>query len=233
MSGGRGGRLPRAARVYTSPPVHLAERWLSGRKHRLAKPAYGATCTAGSNPALSANPIRGPTEAAMDSVERFAREAAAFEKWLHSGSDREADAARQCLIRLLDLYRAGLELPPAWSARLEGREDVERVDDAEWRKAYEASGRLPLDHYSEVFDPIVDPTEAPVIGSVADDVADIYRDIATGLRAYERGDRAGAVWEWNFGLHSHWGAHATGAIRALHWWLCKNAPDRLPSGGPG
>ena len=29
------------------------ERWLSGRKHRFAKAAYGSNCTAGSNPALS------------------------------------------------------------------------------------------------------------------------------------------------------------------------------------
>jgi hypothetical protein len=30
------------------------ERWLSGRKHRFAKSAYGSNCTAGSNPVLSA-----------------------------------------------------------------------------------------------------------------------------------------------------------------------------------
>jgi hypothetical protein len=169
----------------------------------------------------------------MDSVEKFAREAAAFERWLLAGADREADAARECLIRLLDLYRAGIELPPEWSAELEGRADVERVGYAEWRKAYDASRRLPVDLYSQVFDPTVTSTEAPGIGSVSDDLADIYRDVATGLRAYERGDRAGAVWEWSFGLHSHWGAHATGAMRALHWWLSNNAPNRLPSGGAG
>jgi len=109
----------------------------------------------------------------MDSVEKFAREAAAFERWLLSGTDREADAARECLIRLLELYRAGMELPPEWSDELEGRADVERVGDA------------------------------------------------------------AAVWEWSFGLHAHWGAHATGAMRAPHWWLCDNSANRLPSRGAG
>jgi hypothetical protein len=89
----------------------------------------------------------------MDSVVRFAAESAAFERWLLSCTDSGADAARNCLIRLLDLYRAGIELPPAWSDELEGRADVEGVGDPEWRRAYEASRRLPLDHYCVVFDP--------------------------------------------------------------------------------
>jgi hypothetical protein len=163
----------------------------------------------------------------MDPVARFADEAAAFEQWLLSGTDRGADAARACLIRLLELYRAGMDLPPEWSDNLEGRADVKRVADEEWRRAYEASGRLPLDSYSTVFDPMTVPGEAPVIGSLSDDLADIYRDVMTGLRACNLGDRAGAIWEWSFGLHSHWGAHATGAMRALHWWLSNNGPDRL------
>jgi hypothetical protein len=79
----------------------------------------------------------------MDSVEKFAREAAAFERWLLSGAVREADAARECLIRLLDLYRAGIELPPEWSDELDGRADLEPVGEAEWRKAFEAARRLP------------------------------------------------------------------------------------------
>jgi hypothetical protein len=169
----------------------------------------------------------------MDSVEKFAREAAAFERWLLSGTDREADAVSQCLIRLLDLYRAGIDLPREWSDELDDRAEIELVSDAEWRRAHEASQRLPLDYYSEVFDPTKTPSEDPVIGSVSDDLADVYRDVVAGLRAYERGDRAGAIWEWSFGLHSHWGAHVTGAVRALHWWLCNNAPNQLPRGGAG
>ena len=89
---------------------------------------------------------------------------------------------------------------------------------------------LPLDFYGEVYDPTEITGEAPVTGSLSDDLEDIYRDVVTGLRAYQRGDRAGAVWEWSFNLHAHWGAHATGAMRALHWWLRNNARNRLSAG---
>ena len=163
----------------------------------------------------------------MDSVERFAAVATAFERWILEGKAEGADAAREALTQLLALYSAGLMLPAAWSNALEGAADVEPVGEAQWRKAFERCKRLPLDLYSEVYSPIAASDEGPVTGSLADDVTDIYRDIATGLRAYERGDHAGAVWEWSFGLHSHWGAHATSAIRALHWWLVENASDRL------
>lgn len=162
----------------------------------------------------------------MDPVAAFADRAAAFDRWLIHGTDGGADAVKECLIRLLDLYRAGFDLPPLGADELDA-EEVERSDDAEWRRAYEASSRLPLDYYGEVFDPTIVPAEEPVLGSLSDDLADIHRDVMTGLRAYQRGDRAGALWEWSFGLQIHWGAHATGAMRALHWWLVNNAPNRL------
>jgi hypothetical protein len=163
----------------------------------------------------------------MDSVDRFADETARFEQWLIAGTDREADAVRECLIRLLELYRAGLSLPHDCSDEVEGRPDVERISDTEWQRAVEAARRLPFDFYGMVFDPTAMPPEDPVVGSIADDLADIYRDVVTGLRAHQQGDKAGAVWEWSFGLHSHWGAHATAAIFALHWWLRSNASNRL------
>lgn len=133
----------------------------------------------------------------MDSVVKFAQEAAAFEQWLLNGTDRDADAARAGLIRLVALYGAGIDLSPEWSDDLEGREDVECVSDEEWRMAYEASGRLPLDTYSEVFDPTAVAGEEPVVGSVSDDLADVCREVVAGLRACNLGDRAGAVWEWS------------------------------------
>ena len=105
--------------------------------------------------------------------------------------------------------------------------EAERVGDDEWRAVAVACGRLPFEFYGEVFDPLPVPPEEPVVGSLADDLCDIYRDVVTGLRAYEAGLRAHAVWEWGFGFRHHWGEHATGAIRALHCWLADNALDRL------
>lgn len=164
----------------------------------------------------------------MDPISKFAAEAAAFERWLLTGTDVGADAARNCLLLLLNLYQTGIVLPSGWSNDLEEIADIDRVSGEEWRVAYNAARRLPLDFYGEVFDPTEVPVkQEPVVGSLSDDLADIYRDVVTGLRAFEQGRRVEAVWEWNYNLCNHWGAHATGAIRALHWWLSSNSPDRL------
>ena len=163
----------------------------------------------------------------MDAVERFAAAAADFERWLVNGTDKGPDAAREALFQLLRLYGYALALPEPWSDDLADQSDVERLTDEEWRKALVACARLPLNIYTDVFNPLEANDVTPVTGSLADDLADIYRDLASGLRTYELGNRAAAVWEWSFGLHSHWGAHATSAIRVLHWWLSENAIDRL------
>lgn len=167
----------------------------------------------------------------MDPVERFAGEAEAFRAWATLGMDTGEDAARNALLHVVRLYLAALELPPAWSEQLAHEPDAERVGENEWRTAFAAAGRLPLDIYAACdphFDPVVGlPTESAGIGSLSDDLGDIYRDVVTGLRAFESGRRAVAVWEWGFGFRHHWGEHATGAIRALHAWLAADAFDRL------
>lgn len=163
----------------------------------------------------------------MDAVDRFGAEAALFQQWARHGTDQGESAAREALLRITRLYLAALELPPAWSEELADAADAKPVDDEEWRAVFAASGRLPLDNYGEVFDPLPVPPEEPVVGSLADDIADIYRDVVGGLREHEAGRRAQAVWEWGFGFRQHWGEHATGAIRALHCWLAANAFDRL------
>jgi hypothetical protein len=163
----------------------------------------------------------------VDAGERFAAEATAYSEWAVRGTDTGQYAARNALLHITRLYLASLELPPAWSDELADPPDAQRVGDGERLSVCAAVRRLPLDCYAEVFDPLAEKPEEPVTRSLADDIADIYRDVVTGLRDYEAGRRAQAVWEWGFGLRHHWGEHATGAIRALHCWLAANAFDRL------
>ncbi|VTR99385.1 DUF5063 domain-containing protein [Tuwongella immobilis] len=165
----------------------------------------------------------------MDAVERFAAEAVAYREWAARGTDTGEYASRTALLRITRLYLAALELPPAWSEELADQPDAQRVGNEEWRAVFAAAGRLPLDSYGAVFDPSVVPLEEPVVGSLSDDIADIYRDVVSGLWAFEAGRQAAAVWAWGFGFRHHWGEHATGAIRALHSWLAANAFDRLAS----
>ena len=49
------------------------------------------------------------------------------------------------------------------------------------------AGNLPLNYYSEVFNPIPVPAEEPVVGDLADDIADIYGDIERGLKLLDVG----------------------------------------------
>jgi hypothetical protein len=163
----------------------------------------------------------------LDAVDRFVAEAELFARWATAGTDEAALAARNGLLRLTRLYSAGLELP-ASSGGDETDESVSvEVDRSEWKRVLAHAARLPLDYYGEVFNPLPVPPEEPVVGSVADDIADVYRDVVTGMRHFQAGRRAEALWEWTFSLQSHWGEHATGAIRALHCWLARNDPSGL------
>jgi hypothetical protein len=95
---------------------------------------------------------------------------------------------------------------------------ADRVDDDEWKAVYARAGALPINYYSSYFDQSIVPAEEHEIGDVADDVADIYRDLFAGLALFDAGHKAEAQWEFRFSFLTHWGRHASGAIKALHCW---------------
>ena len=161
----------------------------------------------------------------MDSVEQFAAEALRFEQWAHSNEPNAALAARTALLRISSLYTAALQLPSPYTYAGDGQPcpDVGLVDECAKLSAFQA---ITFDMYGEVYNPIVVPPDEPVIGSIDEDITDVYRDVVTGLRAYQTGNRAGAIWEWGFHFHHHWGKHATGAIKAIHAWLVDNEFNR-------
>ena len=169
----------------------------------------------------------------MNAVDQFATEAAIFEQWARSGTSQGALALREALIRLARLYLAALELPRAWSDEVADQPDAERIDKEECFAVASNCRRFPSDFYWQMRDPFGDPPEEPEGRSLMDDVTDVYRDVVTGLREYQAGRRAVALWEWGFGFQRHWGEHATSAIRALHCWLAANAPERLETDSKG
>ena len=66
-------------------------------------------------------------------------------------------------------------------------------------------------------DPAGTGEQEPVAGSLTDDLADIYLDVNEGLKLLAAGGaEVDAVWEWRFLFWSHWGIHATDAIRVIH-----------------
>jgi hypothetical protein len=157
-------------------------------------------------------------------LDAFAEQARRFCRWA-TGEDGAAISAASALRRVSSLYSAALKLPlpftrdmPAELAEVDPRpEAVEQV-------ASRIASLKPLVHW-EIFDPLHDPPEEPVAGSIADDIGDIYLDVARGLVLFDAGERAEALWEWGFNFRIHWGAHATGAMRALHAYLAQEDPD--------
>jgi hypothetical protein len=73
------------------------------------------------------------------------------------------------------------------------------------------------DVYWTTLDTYGEEAESAVSLALADGLADIWRDLKEGLLALEAAAAPqDVVWEWRFGFYTHWGRHATEALRALH-----------------
>lgn len=161
-------------------------------------------------------------------AERFSLEARRFTAWADGSAAPPPLSAPIALRRVVALYAAALELPQPWSERVSHRR--EPVIDLSQRllAVRERASAIPLQHYSEIFSPLV-PADEPVVGDLADDLVDIYCDVATGLHLFDAGRIDDALWEWGFNFQAHWGEHASSAIRALHCYLAQEDPSGLSS----
>ncbi|HTQ81513.1 MAG TPA: DUF5063 domain-containing protein [Thermoanaerobaculia bacterium] len=171
----------------------------------------------------------GGTGETMIALLGFAQAARQFCDWAQSPSGDDV-GAREALLRVTSLYLAGLQLSGDWHSSLEPEPLPDSVSKTEWRQVYDAMAALPFQYYSEVSNPLDVPPEEAGVGDIADDIADIYSDILEGLRLYEAGRPREALWQWVFHLTYHWGAHATSAMRALHWHLSDNESELAGSG---
>jgi len=69
------------------------------------------------------------------------------------------------------------------------------------------------DEYAELFDPYRDAT--PTAFRLSDDLAAVAADLIHGLRHYQAGRAAEALWWWQYSYVNHWGTHGGAAHRAL------------------
>lgn len=153
--------------------------------------------------------------------EHFTRETAAFADQAHQFCDfiergsalPLAERLTAARLRLLELYKAGSELP-----RVEPPEGFDAGPNSTRPDGWADFDKFEV--YWEVFDPYLD--EAPVAGSLSDDLLDVYFDVRRGLDLWKsKAPRAAAIWEWRFHFDSHWGNHAVDALRALHRACCE------------
>ncbi len=163
-------------------------------------------------------------------AERFSREARRFVDWADGSAAQPKLLAPVALRRMVALYAAALELPQPWSEGVSARPASGAALAERLNALRERATAIPLQHYSEIFSPLL-PLEAPVVGDLADDLVEIYRDVAAGLMLYEAGSIEDALWHWGFNFQIHWGEHASSAIRALHCYLSQEDPSGLSSGG--
>ena len=149
----------------------------------------------------------------MESLVRTARE---YCNWCRSEPGPAPEEGKKAHNLLARLYVQALELdaPSDYDPDIE----FERVDDEEWKTVFKRGAALPFQYYSSYFDPSIIPPEDHEIGDLSDDIADIYRDLSAALALYDAGNEAEAQWELHFSFTTHWGRHASGAIRALHCW---------------
>ena len=164
-------------------------------------------------------------------AERFSEEARQFIAWADGGASDEPLTAPLALRRVVALYAAALALPQPWSRGVSNRDDEPVAFGERLQALRRRAAAIPLQHYGEIFSPLVAAPDEPVVGDLADDLLDIYRDVALGLQAHEDGRIDDAIWHWGFNFQIHWGKHASSAIRALHCYLAQEDPSGLSSDG--
>lgn len=145
-------------------------------------------------------------------IEKFTALAEQFRALVGGASGVASARLRRDLVRsLAGLCSAALDLPEA------ERSDREHTR-AQPRTLAVSFGKD--DNYREVFNAYEE--DEPVVGSLIDDLQDIDHDLACGLviaRGGAEDDLRDAAWEWRMGYFSHWGEHATSALRALYWLM--------------
>ena len=92
--------------------------------------------------------------------------------------------------------------------------DVGADPDLDALRAGLAERLAACDEYAELFDPYRDSMPTPF--RLSDDIAAVAADLIHGLRHYEAGRLAEALWWWQYSYVNQWGTHGGAALRALH-----------------
>ena len=120
------------------------------------------------------------------------------------------------LLEVAQIMLAGAQLGASQDIILPGNwePDVGADPDLDALRTGLAAGLQDFDDYAELFDPYQD-TQATRF-RLSDDVAAVAADLIHGLKHYEAGRAAEALWWWQYSYVNHWGTHGGAALRALH-----------------
>jgi len=148
--------------------------------------------------------------------DQFRRHAQRFVSLVERG---EALPTRSFLVEvataLAELCAVALTLPDIES-ETHTKPDVEIATPSVVKTLRNRLGKA--DEHWEVFDPT--KKDEPLKRSLAEDIANIYGDLKHGLLLTAHGASTSEVLShWRQAFSTHWGMHATGAMRAIYWAL--------------
>lgn len=156
--------------------------------------------------------MTGGGAASTDPVARFAEAAERYCAWAENEPEVPEWELETAIRFLLELTACALDLPEVEVE--DGDEDGERPSHDAWQSVFRRFTPVPASYYATC-----DPEElvdgSPVVGDVHDDLADTWRDLRHGLDLHRAGRVDAACWHWRFSFRSHWGWHATEALRVL------------------
>jgi Domain of unknown function (DUF5063) len=120
------------------------------------------------------------------------------------------------LLEVAQILLAGAQLGASQDIILPGNwePDVGADPDLDVLRTGLAARLLDCDEYAELFDPYQDTQATPF--RLSDDLAAVAADLIHGLKHYEAGRSAEALWWWQYSYVNHWGTHGGAAMRALH-----------------
>lgn len=130
------------------------------------------------------------------------------------------DRCRQIAQSLAAVYLAGFSLPNVEPSS-EKTEKLSVPVPAQW------PGMGRFEYYWLVYNPY--ERDGVVGNSLSDDLLDVYKDLKRGMTIYERGTKDSvmdAIWTWRFDFLTHWGVHATNALKVLHWIIGRHNGDQ-------
>ena len=159
-----------------------------------------------------------PTEDWRPIADRIARQAQDFLDGvtaLASGEGKD-ETVPLLLLEVAQILLAGAQLGASQDIILPGNwePDVGDDPDLDALRAGLAERLADFDEYAELFDPYQDTQATPF--RLSDDLAAVAADLIHGLKHYQAGSAAEALWWWQYSYVNHWGTHGGAALRALH-----------------
>ena len=171
-------------------------------------------------PAREGNPtdLSGQAEDWRPIADRIARQAQDFLDGvtaLASGEGKD-QTVPLLLLEVAQILLAGAQLGASQDIILPGNwePDVGDDPDLDALRTGLAERLADVDEYAELFDPYQDTQAMPF--RLSDDLAAVAADLIHGLKHYQAGSAAEALWWWQYSYVNHWGTHGGAALRALH-----------------